>query len=1256
MIELILAGQTSFKMACKRTPSHRKRFTKSSRQNKTHPIFFIVILILILHKQNKSKYSHTSQEKTSNNLLYLLYKPYWPVSNKTKKPCINLSHTAAIIYILLLNDIHPNPGPISEVVSLRCESCTGVTITKMTVTEHEKGFEWICPNKNCLPNYHSKPILCNTINQYITTPREEEIHHYQINNEHRSVEPYNLTDAERENLSLLTELTKISPKDYIGLDLCRKCGKKVNENQRAISCDACIRWIHLGCSDVSIKAYNVYKTKKEFAWVCNICRTPDLMPTNELFNAKHCKTEDLPESYKSLKSQIKNSEELFLHLNARSVVNKADDISEICEELHPALILITETWLDGSCPKGTAVPKGYTIVRKDRSEIFKQIYGKSNGGGIAILVREGINLKIHGSLNTDKNELLWCTLQLKGKQYLICLMYRAEYTTLLDINDKGESEIENLLQSTSDYNLIIMGDTNCDTQSSNPTKQTTTLLSLTKEYGLKQLIKKPTRFNKASATTIDHIFTRDDTLIKKAGTCEGISDHCGIYCIINAEKTPNTETKRCRSFKDFNEANYQNDIIDAIMRSAFSQHMQNEDLNKAFDTWINVIKNVSDIHAPWKEFKRTNEIQHIPWYTKELEEIKEQKNRSLQLYRLYRNPEDYEIYKRMKNIQTHLTRTLKRAYYKEKIENFEGDSRKIWQILKDVTNKNYREEVLPDNPNKKTANKFNIFFAKVGKQVQEKLKIKIDMPDLTKSGNFRFENETYEKVDALIKRIRPDVATGCDEISARLLHAARPSIITNIKDMVNLSYKTEVFPDALKKAHVKALHKEGDNNSPSQYRPISILPTISKVFERSASEQLANFLLKNCKLTSKQHAYKKSFSTITCLFEFDECIRAHMDKKDLVAIASLDLSKAFDSLSHELILSKLIKKDVDKTAIKWIKSYLDNRSQCVKFGKTLSDEEKVESGVPQGSILGPLLFITCTDDLSAELNQYETFSYADDTQILVTGKDIEEVQKKLIDAIQTANKYYNTNSLLNNISKTKIMLFQPQDKSKLKNGKILEIKPKDIPQLEKPIVSQDHLKILGIYIDKNLNWNKHISYIKRNATNSIRNLHRANKILPFKQKRILYNSLVVPHFSYGDIIWNCCSKENSRKIQQAQNFAVKSILGLGKRSSSSNALKQLQLLPLEEKRNIHSAVFVKKALDGVGPKGTIDKYNDLKRHEDLRPGKLQIPKHKTTQYEKGPLYTSIKVWNSIPNHFKNLKVNQFKDNIQKYKLKNFLES
>ena len=172
-----------------------------------------------------------------------------------------------------------------------------------------------------------------------------------------------------------------------------------------------------------------------------------------------------------------------------------------------------------------------------------------------------------------------------------------------------------------------------------------------------------------------------------------------------------------------------------------------------------------------------------------------------------------------------------------------------------------------------------MFFATVGKAVQQKLKINIKEPDLNKEGQFKFVNVTEKEVLKLIQRIRPDVATGYDEMSPRLIKAATPAILKDLKDMINLSYETKTFPNALKRANVKILHKSDDNNDPAQYRPISILTTISKIFERNAVEQLMNFLIKNKKLNPKQHAYKPKYSTATCLFELIEYQKSHRSKR-----------------------------------------------------------------------------------------------------------------------------------------------------------------------------------------------------------------------------------------------------------------------------------------------------------------------------------------------------------------------------------------
>ena len=862
-------------------------------------------------------------------------------------------------------------------------------------------------------------------------------------------------------------------------------------------------------------------------------------------------------------------------------------------------------------------------------------------------------MKKHETLNKDQNEILWCTLTIKGTRYLTGLIYRAEYTNLLDADGEGSTEFESLLQITVHHNLLLIGDTNCDTSTQNPSRNTQTLMKIADDYGLEQHIIKPTRFNDKSATTIDHIFTRNKVsdLIVKTGTCEGISDHCGIYCIIKTERETSEETIRCRSFKNFNEDQFKEDIKRNIQESPFQQQMENKNINDAFNTFIDAIKRAADDHAPWREFKRNKQKKHIPWYTKELVEVSKRKNMYLQLYRLYRDPEDLQLYKLAKNEQTHLKRALKRKYYKEKIENYDGDCKKLWSLLKEVTNTNYTENIVPDQIDKDTANRFNQFFSKVGIEVQRKLGIQIEAPDLTKKGEFQFQNETEERVDYLIRRIRPDVATGYDEISSRLLKAAAPEILTNLKDLINLSYEIKTFPDALKRANVKALHKKGDYNNPSQYRPISILTTISKVFERSATEQIMEFYTSKNKLNTIQHAYRKYHSTTTCLFGLVDAAKQYIDEGYLVAIASLDLSKAFDSLSHDLILQKLIDMGLDNTAVLWIKSYLQHRRQIVKFGRIESDEEFIESGVPQGSILGPLLFITCTNDIVEELKENKIFSYADDMQILVKGKTIEDLENQLEMAIQTANIYYNKNSLLNNAAKMEIMLLTT--KQKLNKTRQLKVKVTD-GDTEKYLYGEESLKILGLHIDQTLSWDKQASQVKKKATNSIRNLHTANQLLPMKQKRVLYNSLVAAHFTYADVIWNKCGRINENKLQQAQNYAAKSILGLSKYSSSKQALRKLELLPLQEKRNIHTAVFVKKTLENKGPKELIFKYNNSRRPEALRQGNLQLPTHKTQQYENGPFYASLKTWNSTPQNIKQTDINQFKDKLQKHRLAQFL--
>ena len=239
--------------------------------------------------------------------------------------------------------------------------------------------------------------------------------------------------------------------------------------------------------------------------------------------------------------------------------------------------------------------------------------------------------------------------------------------------------------------------------------------------------------------------------------------------------------------------------------------------------------------------------------------------------------------------------------------------------------------------------------------------------------------------------------------------------------------------------------------------------------------------------------------------------------------------------------------------------------------------------------MGPLLFITCTNDIMEKLNAYEIFSYADDMQIVIKGKNVQELGKQLEIAIKKANEYYNANSLLCNPTKTEVLLLGT--KMRLSKAETLKVEVTTSEE-SKVLVGEKSLKLLGVHIDQSLDWNKQIAHAKQKAINSIRNLHRVNHIIPMKQRRVLYTSLVTPHFSYADIIWNNCGAANCNKLQQAQNFAAKSMLGLNKYSSSTQALQKLELIPLADKRKINLVVHVKKSFEGRAPQNIQQLYKN----------------------------------------------------------------
>ena len=424
--------------------------------------------------------------------------------------------------------------------------------------------------------------------------------------------------------------------------------------------------------------------------------------------------------------------------------------------------------------------------------------------------------------------------------------------------------------------------------------------------------------------------------------------------------------------------------------------------------------------------------------------------------------------------------------------------------------------------------KINDFFINIGPTLADKIPKQSKIPESYLGS--RIENSillapvTLTEIDDIFKILRR-CAPGYDKLTTDIISLSLPCIKNPLLHIMNQSLLQGVFPNELKVANVTPLYKADDPMKFKNYRPVSLLSILSKIFEKAMYNRLTDFLETHKLLMEKQFGFRKNHSTYMALMLLVDNLIKSLDNGEYVLGVFLDFSKAFDTVDHAILQSKLYHYGIRGPALTWFQSYLSGRQQFVTYNGVQSSMKVVKCGVPQGSILGPILFLVYINDLANICRNTLPFLFADDTNLFISGSNLPQIEEMLNQELQEILLWLKVNKLSLNIKRTHYMLFT--NKRSTKPCISVDIDGHSIDAVE-------YTRFLGIYIDNKLNWKKHIAYISGKVSRGIGIILKARKIvmpwkpcithlyIPFLHTAIMCGAM---HMTLIYTLWLCCKSE-----------------------------------------------------------------------------------------------------------------------------------
>jgi|GEM_PF-2076559 len=1047
---------------------------------------------------------------------------------------------------------------------------------------------------------------------------------------------------------------------------CALCptGKIIRKNQLLTTCYKCKRCFHRICLNPNIEYKDFHSNYMTNNWecedcknntintICNICKlnrkswilykcskcsqmyhrsclkraSHSILFQNQTWTCHSCLTAAIPSTNSSIKTKFKPilpKGIKFGHCNVRDLnsLSKKDDIKTLLFQHKFDIFIVAESWLNDKHKTQEYEANGYQIIRKDRTN------GKNTGGGLLVYVKDCWNIQSDISLICDPTDAIKLTIKKPHlKPITILALYRPSYT-----NNSFFTQLEEEIMLIGSE-FFIIGDLNIDQLKKD--NNFVTLNSIIVQNNLSQLIQKATRVTEKSSSLIDLIITNTPQNVACSGIIpSAIADHDIVYAVRKCTRI--NDTTKIIKIRQFSKVN-KSELCERVKTAPWWILSYCTTVESAFATLNFVLTFILQTMIPEKSVRVKNT--KPSWMTDDYINMCNLRDKYSKSFKSSKNPEKWKEYRHIRNKLNRQKDSLKADCIEKSVSESSNQSKVSWKNFNiecgRLKSKTFIKELHVNNTT--VTNEHDI--ANV-------LCLSFLIPKYNQFANYTHNNTfmrtivkqttdieiTCEEVERAISESSSNKPPGIDGIPAQFLKIIYLEISPILTDLFNRSLREKEFPFLYKQAIVMPLYKnKGNKSDPKNYRPISILCSISKIFEKIVYKKLKQHFLMADTLSPHQHGFRSCFSTFSAIARLTHDIFEAGENRKITAAVFIDYKTAFDSVLHEKFEEKLESVGVSGDLSKWIMSYLQGRTITVKVNDSFSTPGLIVRGTPQGSTLSALLFSIYINELPEIPIFSKVVMYADDICLYISSKAKDEAESFLQLDLNAIIEWGKINGLEINCEKTKVMMFLPTNMKK-PSDLVIKIGNNKLEWVQ-------NFLYLGVWLDERLNWTNQVDTVIKKMNHRISLICKHKRFFSEKRIKVFCESLVISTLDYCLPIWGEISQGKIDRIDgvilRMCNKLFSKRVTVCKPQVKWNALEVAGMLTFKERKELYSLHFVYKHIIIGGSQLSESLKSIIKQIEPVRELRNNRSLETATNFmtsfgRKSFFYNCVSFWNNL---------------------------